>query len=115
MSSEKRARTVSETERTQTVTLLTCTVEQQPDDGCKDGLVRKLAGWGGLLSKVISLLFVLAMSKGLRSFHLLLLLSSTKNVNVLALSRELGYMQRQVWRDGECKHISRHWERLDED
>lgn len=70
MNLEIRARTVSETERTQTVTLLTCTVEQQPGYGCKDGLVRKLAGWGGLLSKVISLLFVLAMSKGLRSFHL---------------------------------------------
>lgn len=83
------AKTVSETERTQTVTLLTCTVEQQPNDGCKGGLRRKRAGWGGLLSKVISLLFVLAMSKRSPVIPPFLLLSSTKNVNVFTLSREL--------------------------
>lgn len=41
---EMRARTVSETEETQTATLLTCTVEQQPSCGRVDGLVGELVG-----------------------------------------------------------------------
>lgn len=40
---EMRARTVSETEETQTATLLTCTVEQQPSCGWVD-----VDWWGSL-------------------------------------------------------------------
>lgn len=70
MNLEMRMRTVKKTEGTQTATLLTCTVEQQPSCGRMDGLAGEFGGGGVPRSEVSSLMFVLAMVKGLCSFHL---------------------------------------------
>lgn len=82
---------MSETEETQTASLLTCTVGQRPSCGWVDGLVGEFGGGvkltpqGGEFTNV-------CFSNGERPPPIppLLLLSSTKNVNVLALSREQG-------------------------
>lgn len=90
MNLEIRARTVSETERTQTVTLLTCNCGAAARLRARGRTGEGTCGWAGLLSK--SDFIAVCFSNGKRSPLIppLLLLSSTKNVNVLALSRELG-------------------------
>lgn len=84
-----RARTVSAIEENETATLLTCIVEQQMSCGRVDGLVGEFVG--GVTPEWDELIDV-CFRNGKRSQLIppLLLLGSTKNVNVLALSREQG-------------------------